>query len=259
MQMALVYLSSGNEDHLNSLVDMQSVDGDYNGDILTTAMAALALKEAGRIEEFDSAKAWLISRQRNDGSWGDVFTTSTALYAIYDGEQLTFRSIADVGAVEVCNEDNLCDANFGENSFNCPLDCFCGDDVCDSEESPNTCPADCGEPEPTEPVSSCGDGVCDFDEDNDTCPADCPREGGFPWFWTIVVVLLLVLAFFLYFKFHKKTEKPSKPLKIKADEKKEKPKYRPPTKRAPSKPKRKSRTESELEKSLKEARKLLKK
>ena len=47
----------------------------------------------------------------------------------------------------------------------------CGDGVCDGDEGPADCPADC--PVPT----VCGDGTCDPGEDHEGCPVDCPRCG----------------------------------------------------------------------------------
>ncbi len=43
----------------------------------------------------------------------------------------------------------------------------CGDEVCQGNE-PTTCPEDCGNPE-----LYCGDGICNGDETPESCPADC--------------------------------------------------------------------------------------
>jgi len=261
LQTAFIYLSSGNADHLQQLKDMQNVDGNFDDDIFTTAVATLALKESASQNEFDSAKAWLILRQRTDGSWGDAFTTATVLYAIYDNEDVQFRGIAAAPAVTVCNEDGICDSDFGENALNCAFDCYCGDDTCDSTESYSACPADCEAPEEFEPATFCGDGVCQVDEDNKTCPADCPKEGGLPWFWIILIILLLAGAFFLYFKFYKKKPKQVKPVKIQPGQLPRRIIRRPAARALRARPvrARKTKTESELEKSLREAKKLLKK
>lgn len=69
---------------------------------------------------------------------------------------------------EVCNGDETCET--------CPSDCgecpppppVCGDEVCNGDETCETCPADCGVCPPT-----CGDQECNGDETCDTCPADC--------------------------------------------------------------------------------------
>jgi hypothetical protein len=47
----------------------------------------------------------------------------------------------------------------------------CGDGVCASTETPQSCPADCH-------VNPCGDGTCAANETHDSCPADCKCGDG---------------------------------------------------------------------------------
>ena len=240
LQTALLYLSTQNVDQLSSLKQMQSTDGSFDANVYTTAIATLALKEGGSTQEFESAKAWLILKQRPDGSWGDILTTAAVLYAIYDGEQITFGQIITPG--EKTPES------------------FCGDYVCDTDESSSTCPADCEEIS-EEPESFCGDKVCDANEDSDTCEVDCPR-GGFPFFTILFILILLGTAVWLYFKFYRKKagakEKPSQKPMFSIPGMTQKPVYRPQI-TTPKTQYRKSKTEQELEKSLGFARKLLRK
>jgi Zn-dependent metalloprotease len=59
--------------------------------------------------------------------------------------------------------DGTC--NGDETPVSCPVDCgSCGDGICAGDETPISCPVDCG---------SCGDGICAGDETPETCPADC--------------------------------------------------------------------------------------
>jgi hypothetical protein len=46
----------------------------------------------------------------------------------------------------------------------------CGDGVCSSTETPQSCPADCH--------NACGDGTCAANETHDSCPADCKCGDG---------------------------------------------------------------------------------
>lgn len=78
------------------------------------------------------------------------------------------------GFVATCS--NSCS---GGTCSECTPDCSghdvpatsCGDGTCDSEESQDSCPSDCGS------ASTCGDGVCDVSEDSSSCPSDCPFAG----------------------------------------------------------------------------------
>jgi hypothetical protein len=66
--------------------------------------------------------------------------------------------------------DGTCDAAGGESTATCPLDCGteCGDGTCNGDESPVSCPQDCG---------TCGNGACDGDETEDDCCTDCGCGG----------------------------------------------------------------------------------
>lgn len=172
---------------------------------------------------------------------------------------------------EVCVVNGVCEISAGEDGINCSQDCSCGDGLCDASESSSSCPSDCEE---EEPAAFCGNGVlegteeCDIDPTTETgedsacpgrCQADCTclQKKGFPWWITIVIVLLLIVAIIFYIKTRSKkpSERPSlKPFMQKPFET---PKT---TYRQPSQPSTlKSKVEDELEKSIEEAKKLIKK
>lgn len=50
----------------------------------------------------------------------------------------------------------------------------CGNGFCDTDESYQSCPADCEQP------ASCGDGICQTSESSESCPADCGNGGTDP-------------------------------------------------------------------------------
>jgi len=69
----------------------------------------------------------------------------------------------------------------GENDNSSPLPCcpVCGDGVCEGDENPCNCGADCQSGVVCAlTVPTCGDGVCDHvgspAESHERCPADCP-------------------------------------------------------------------------------------
>src|SRR3989344_6025965 len=46
--------------------------------------------------------------------------------------------------IRSCCGDGTCSTANGEDDLNCGADCFCGDGICDSTESSESCPSDCG-------------------------------------------------------------------------------------------------------------------
>ncbi|MEM4266732.1 MAG: prenyltransferase/squalene oxidase repeat-containing protein [Candidatus Nanoarchaeia archaeon] len=183
-----------------------------------------------------------------------------------------------------------------ENIENCPEDCKIGDGICDEKETHENSPDDCpeevcdhdgicdeGETEegcPSDCAVTCNeDGTCD---EGESCScADCKNEemckvvgkGKFPW-WIVVILLFLLLAvviYMIYMKKKKGKEKPGlfgfgKPLLKKPEIKEFKPigpiretkSEKGVTISMPTRPKATpSKVESELEKSIKEAKKLL--
>ncbi len=90
---------------------------------------------------------------------------------------------ACAGGPDVCTGpycgDAVCDGD--ESCMNCVVDCgecptVCGDNFCAETESCETCPGDCGACPPP-----CGDGDCADDEDCHICPLDCglcPQDCG---------------------------------------------------------------------------------
>jgi len=68
-----------------------------------------------------------------------------------------------------CGDGN-CDTWYGEDQFNCSIDCYgyCGDGVCGPGEDCSSCSLDCYA------SPCCGNSTCEAGEDNSTCPGDCP-------------------------------------------------------------------------------------
>ncbi len=192
---AILYMSSPSSLYLSELKRLQSTDGSWNKDVVTTALAVLALDmdPATYSEEISDAKNWLAKTQRGDGSMnGKVADTAITLYAAFaaDAEgpvepyefECDYDGICDDeedSACEDCMEeaecgDGWCDTYAGEDEFSCPEDCEteaeCGDGICDEDyEDIDTCVDDC----------YCGDGVCDYversalEDDYAYCDDDC--------------------------------------------------------------------------------------
>jgi hypothetical protein len=74
---------------------------------------------------------------------------------------------------------NHCANGCNVDSKNCPNACsttfrgYCGDNVCNGEETVSTCPHDCE----STGVANCGDGFCNGSETESSCPRDCTVGG----------------------------------------------------------------------------------
>ncbi len=82
---------------------------------------------------------------------------------------LTVLVSCDDGKKKTCDDDGICDS--GETFESCPADCgqaACDDDgTCDAGETFENCPGDC-------PAAACDDdGTCDAGETFENCPGDC--------------------------------------------------------------------------------------
>ena len=318
VDLSLMYLSTTDTakeaSYLEDLSDIQRLDGSFNQNNRETAIAILALKKGGLTEEIGNALSYLEESRRNEeGSWdGDKETTALVLYSAFTGAGIilppmgpsqTSAGIEDYCGDNICNpltenentcpddcvsepsttcnNDGICDVDYGESKFNCASDCFCGDGICENSEE-LTCDIDCATGE--ESSEFCGDNLREGSEecdgyDDSQCPADytcsgciCepstkPKKGiGNILIIVAIVILLLIAAFIALKHYFPKKKGPTKSFGSA--------KFRPSTggfnqqitqqrRELPQKiglrEKKggKSKTELELEKSIKEARKLL--
>ena len=191
----------------------------------------------------------------------------------------TFEEGLDCGGAcpEECPEascvvNQQCEVEYYEDSDNCSEDCSCGEGVCDGyENSQGTCQQDCGE---VSAGAECGDLICEGDETS-TCPDDCeekpivPPERGFPWVVVIIIFVLIGAGIFVYFKYYKKPKRPKFDLFGRSNDRTTKPEYKafggekrelktPMITADKKEPARTSAIERELEKSIEEAKKLIK-
>lgn len=274
---ALMYLTflTKDEKYLEAIKTRQSsTDGSFNRDYYQTALAVMVLQDSPlNIEKVDKAKDWLNSKQSDDGSWRqNSRDTAMILYSAYGDAILppeavkeldmeaeagpcnydwtcdddeTAESCVDCQVVdggEACNNDGVCDTLDGEDSDNCVDDCYCGDGICDYAEDSSDCPEDCPAEEEEEP-----------EDEGGYAP---PEEEGIGFGTIILIALIIILvvagAWFAYQKFGKK----EKPAEARPSPFGPRP-GAPPFGRAAQKPATKA--ESQLQKSLEEARKLLRK
>jgi len=118
-----------------------------------------------------------------------------------------------VPCVANCNEDNICELDYYENYVDCPNDCSCGDGKCDSKESVSVCPEDCSTSSTTttdqEPVveEKCGNGICDPEESYESCSIDCEKPAKSKW-WIFILLLIFLVGILVYYLKFVKSKKP---------------------------------------------------
>src|SRR3989344_2522243 len=287
--------ASGDEEHavvaritkkplyLDYLRNEQEKTGAWgDGDAYITAFGVFAASANTDYSDVENMGADYLKRTvANDGYWNNnVGDTAMALIALH-GRDLerssgSFSSIAT--NVTSTNEPEDCTNGIDDDSDGL-ADCFdgdctdhsscaeettieeeCGDGICDLGEDTESCPSDCEEQTKTEPETGCTqDSNC---QDNEKCndKGECVKK--FPWgiIVTILVVILILgggTVFYLKFVKTGKLFKPkgSKPRPSFERYSMERPIQQP--MRTASQPSKKSKEEDELEKSLKEAEKLL--
>jgi hypothetical protein len=176
-----------------------------------------------------------------------------------DGEEgVDCGDVCSKECEEICDHNGVCDINlveeFGfsenENYVNC-ADCFCGDGVCDDiEKEDDSCPNDCVKEEPSEFVDS-------YEED----------EGVSFWWLFFIFIILLILGFggYYYIKYYKPKKKGGKKREFKflresksvKEDKGNRREERISGFRMPFVKREKSPLDEEIDKSIKEARKLI--
>ncbi len=260
------------------LKSSKKADGSWDGNEKTTALvlyaafadASITLPPiAGNVGSGDPTK---------DGFCGDgSCTPDESVYSCFKDCQQQ--------PSEVCVANDICEVDYGETSQNCAADCSCGDGLCDSSEK-TTCASDCGE---STAKAFCGNNIresteeCDGSDDaacspGTVCGSSCictdslvKEEGGSGWIFTaIIIIVLLAVGMYITYKYYlPKKKKPTRGYpsgssftlpsssnspfgEVPGSSQK---RYPPgtPTRNAT----RKSSVEAELERSLKEARKLL--
>ncbi|MCD6215720.1 MAG: hypothetical protein J7J92_01440 [Candidatus Aenigmarchaeota archaeon] len=113
---------------------------------------------------------------RTGGGGGGGYTTCTADWSCTDWSECSPAGIQ----TRTCTDLNNCGTTAGkpEETMTCTYTgTYCGDGICQADESCDLCPEDCGTCPTTPPV--CGNGICEAGENTDICCMDCGCATGF--------------------------------------------------------------------------------
>ncbi len=153
---SLLYLSSDEKEELDryskELIDLQRLDGSFNTNNFQTAIAIMALHASASTEEVSNAIDYLEKSVKSDGSWdGNVLTTAAVLYIAFSGASVNLPPMGSLGPAPDTGS-------------------FCGDGICDFDETVYSCSADCAED-----TICIVNGKCETNvgENSDNCPLDC--------------------------------------------------------------------------------------
>ncbi len=278
---SLLALSVGGstEEILNAidyLKKSRKSDGSWDSDKTTTALVLYAA--------FADASVTLPSMPGPSGIESDSLCGD----GVCDPDESVYLCFKDCQQQEseICVANGICESDYGETSANCPVDCSCGDGICDDSEV-NICSLDCGSTSAS--IAICGNSIregseeCDGSDDaacsagfacTSSCvcfPEESGDEGGFGWMIiSALVLLLIVIGIYIAYKYYSPSKKNSSKRSIQGpmfsfpsgnntpfgnEQETKMPQNRlgAPTRGAS----RKSDAELELEKSLREAKKLL--
>lgn len=268
LHLSLISLATNEDRFLEELKKKQNANGGFDNSVTTTAFGVLALsqKESADVKK---ARDFLKSKQNNDGSWNqNPLDTALALLAL--SSEVVIEPPSGVPQPTTCNRDGSCDEELGEDEDTCPSDCV---DVSDRTSK-----------EPAIEQTPCDENrFCDREsgEDEINCPIDCAKEitdttipkepttedeeSGFGniLLAAILIIVVLVIIFFVYKKLKSgkgiKTEPktPFRPFSVQLNQKSQRNDFG--NRLFKPMPQKKTVVESELEKSIEEAKRLLKK
>lgn len=288
----LIKASSAAPSFISDLVKLQRpVDGSWGGDVIATSIASFSLTGSDQSDSVARGINYLTGRVGADGSWGaSIEATSWALIALHGGD--LSRIVVGGGNVstttpEICgngidDNHNGADDCAEQECLTNPI-CKCVNGIKDPDEQGvdcgTTCPTACTEQEPHVEQQA-------QEQNNGTTPPpeQIPQEekkSSLWWLWLLIILVLIGGGILFYVKYIKTgkielsnlfKKKPKGPT---FDEFRRQAEFRPiqqpqrPQTISPTRPmqamrptapanKPKSKDEEELERSIKEAEKLLK-
>lgn len=287
---AILYLINKNEKYAQKLTETQSIQGHWDNNILATSFAIDSLKRNTKYyDNFNNATKWLESKQITSGtnkdSFGTLLDSAAALYLVFTEQ---FIPPPSDGTAPICGNNILEFGEECESNLDCSTSQTCNSFTCACEEVNVTAPAQICLPSSLRSGTDCSvcnsggtayvdndlrcrinevcqNGICvpsteAGEEPSEESPPQEPEEdkglGAIFWISLIIIILILGVGGYLAYKKFFKKEKPSEPEFLPRI--KQPPKTLPP-RRTAKKPGYEESLEHELDKSIREAERLLKK
>ncbi|MEK6835261.1 MAG: hypothetical protein AABX61_03300 [Nanoarchaeota archaeon] len=123
------------------------------------------------------------------------------------------KCISQVCVISECTNDQGCPQNeycdtFSKTCKSRVVKAECGDGICSKTEDEFSCAQDCFINQTSNNEKICGNNICDVGEDSQSCPIDCGEaEKSNALFWISLIIIILILGgggYFAYTKFFKK-------------------------------------------------------
>lgn len=212
----LIKSGSAAPSFISDLAKLQSPkDGSWNNEIIATSIGSFGLTNSNKADAVLKANTYLVEKVGKDGSWanGNIVATSWALIALHGGELSRLVISSGGGDIqqdqsEICgnavDDDKDGAMDCGEVECLSHESCKCSNNIQDDDEEGIDCGTSCSK-----------DCVVDEQQPIDTTPEEpeevpveeepvATEEGGSSWWVFIIILLFLLVGFGLfYFKYVK--------------------------------------------------------
>ncbi len=215
----LIKSGSAAPSFIADLVNLQRPDGSWGGDAISTSIAMFGLYASDKADAVSKAYVYLSGKTDSVGSWGDdIEATSWALIALH-GAELSRVSISSnlntlpSSAAEICGNNIDDDLNGVKDCADVVCinnaACHCVNNIMDGNELGRDCGGDCSSCLPlggqngsvyTPPIDDNRPRTNGTNAGNDTRTAG-DGSGSLWWIWVLIILILLGGGFIFYTKY----------------------------------------------------------
>ncbi|MDD5331800.1 MAG: hypothetical protein PHE43_03185 [Candidatus Nanoarchaeia archaeon] len=190
---SILAIVTGDNAYFDDLEDKQKSDGSFESSVATTSFGLMALASL-QDESFQKSATWLNARQKTDGSFGTVYETGLAAYALYVSESGTLGCVDGTSRTcsvkgvckgtslkQTCSDGSWSDCDYDGVEGYESYEYTCNDNLdndCDgySDDLDSDCEvSDYTEPD-TEEKDACSNGEIDYGEEGVDCGGECDKQ-----------------------------------------------------------------------------------